>query len=102
MVRDMGRNVYTAIEWFKKAADNGFADAMYNLGVVYHKSREVKDIKLAVYWYQKGARKKKASRVTEEFGTVAWALSVIHVIKSLINEKETKEHFVAFPCVTPF
>jgi hypothetical protein len=45
-----------AAKWYQKAADQGDADAQYNLGVMYDKGRGVlKDYKQAVKWYQKAA-----------------------------------------------
>jgi hypothetical protein len=42
--------------WFRKAADQGIANARYNLGVLYHQGLGVKpDIKQAVAWYKTAA-----------------------------------------------
>jgi TPR repeat protein len=45
-----------AVYWCQKAADQGYAEAQYNLGVSYTFGKGVlKDDKQAVYWYQKAA-----------------------------------------------
>ncbi len=45
-----------AVYWYRKAADQGDADAQYNLGLMYGKGKGVaKDYKQAVYWYRKAA-----------------------------------------------
>lgn len=50
------RNYGRAAFWFRKAADQGVANARYNLGVLYHQGMGVKkDIKEAIRWYQSAA-----------------------------------------------
>ena len=45
-----------AAKWFTKAAEQGDADAQYNLGIMYDNGRGVpKDDKEAVKWYRKSA-----------------------------------------------
>jgi TPR repeat protein len=45
-----------AVYWYQKAADQGLAEAQYNLGVMYVNGKGVlKDYKQAVYWCQKSA-----------------------------------------------
>ena len=45
-----------AVYWYRKAADQGNANAQYNLGVMYENGEGVaKDDKQAVYWYRKAA-----------------------------------------------
>ena len=45
-----------AVEWFRKAAAQGNADAQYNLGVMYSNGQGVKqDYKKAVEWFRKAA-----------------------------------------------
>jgi hypothetical protein len=40
------------VYWYQKAADQGYAKAQYNLGVMYANDKGVlKDAKQAVYWY---------------------------------------------------
>lgn len=51
-------NKQEAVKWFRKAADLGNDDAMWNLGRCYEKGEGVeKNIDQAVYWYKKGAAK---------------------------------------------
>ncbi len=43
--------------WFREAADNGVANAAYNLGVLYHQGLGVeKDLDRAIYWYREAAK----------------------------------------------
>ena len=45
-----------AVEWWRKAADQGHAAAQYKLGVAYYFGRGVeKDDKQAVEWFRKAA-----------------------------------------------
>ncbi len=45
-----------ALVWFKLAAEQGFANAQYNLGVMYDQGQGVaQDYKEAVRWYRKAA-----------------------------------------------
>ena len=45
-----------AVEWYRKAADQGDATAQFNLGVMYDNGQGVsKDERLAVEWYRKAA-----------------------------------------------
>src|SRR5207245_1373088 len=45
-----------AVEWYRKAAEQGYAAAQFNLGVSYAKGAGIaKDEKLAVEWYRKAA-----------------------------------------------
>ena len=45
-----------AAVWLEKAAAQGFADAQYNLGVLYEKGKGVaQDFKTAAAWYAKAA-----------------------------------------------
>jgi formylglycine-generating enzyme required for sulfatase activity len=44
------------MEWYRKAADHGLADAQYNVGVLYDGASGVpRDIEQAKIWYQKAA-----------------------------------------------
>ncbi|WP_425537024.1 tetratricopeptide repeat protein, partial [Klebsiella pneumoniae] len=46
----------TAVEWLRKAADQGDATAQYYLGVAYATGKGVKqNNQAAVQWYQKAA-----------------------------------------------
>ncbi len=47
-----------AVYWYRKAAEQGLADAMNNLGVCYYNGKGVRqDYAQAVYWYRKAAKK---------------------------------------------
>ena len=47
-----------AFEWFKKAAEQGYAKAQNSLGVMYSEGQGVtQDDKVAFMWYQKGQNK---------------------------------------------
>ena len=51
-----------ALVWFKLAAEQGFANAQYNLGVMYDQGQGVaQDYKEAVRWYRKAAEQGHAS-----------------------------------------
>ena len=44
------------MQWYRKAAEQGFAQAQYNLGVMYENGRGVRqDYIQAVQWYRKAA-----------------------------------------------
>ena len=45
-----------AVQWYRKAADQGYAVAQYNLGLVYaYSSGAPQDYALAAQWYRKAA-----------------------------------------------
>ena len=45
-----------AVKWYRKAAEQGYASAQYNLGNIYGNGRGVKqDYVEAVKWYRKAA-----------------------------------------------
>lgn len=51
------QNFEKAAQWFREAADNGVANAAYNLGVLYHQGLGVdKDLDRALYWYRNAAK----------------------------------------------
>lgn len=64
---DLGKNYYygrngleldytEAVHWFQKSAEQGFANAQYNLGVCYRRGRGViRDEDEAIKWYLKAA-----------------------------------------------
>jgi len=53
----VSRDYRQAAEWFSKAAEQGHADAQYNLGELYNKGRGVKrDKKIAQKWYKAAAK----------------------------------------------
>ena len=44
------------MQWYRKAAEQGVAEAQYNLGVMYDNGRGVRqDDAQAVHWYRKAA-----------------------------------------------
>lgn len=50
------KNNIEALKWFKKAAEQGYADAQYNLGYCYLTGQGVsQDYSKAVMWYRKAA-----------------------------------------------
>ncbi|MEM7679751.1 MAG: peptidoglycan-binding protein [Pseudomonadota bacterium] len=50
------QNYKRAITWFERAADQGIANAGYNLGVLYHQGLGVQsDLDEAILWYKKAA-----------------------------------------------
>jgi uncharacterized protein len=50
------KNEKEAVYWYRKAADQGYAEAQWHLGVAYHGGEGVlKDHKEAVKWYRKAA-----------------------------------------------
>lgn len=52
----VGQDYSKAVEWYKKAAEQGYADAQYNLGVMYRDGNGVRqDYSKAVEWYKKAA-----------------------------------------------
>jgi TPR repeat protein len=52
--RGVKRNYATAIEWFTKAANAGYASGQFYLGDMFEKGRGVKrDKRTAVNWYKK-------------------------------------------------
>ena len=51
-----------AVEWYKKAAEQGYASAQFNLAVCYENGTGVeKDEQEAVEWYKKAAEQGYAS-----------------------------------------
>ena len=43
-----------AMHWFKKSAEQGNAEAQYNLGVMYYTGKDTpKDYKQAMHWFKK-------------------------------------------------
>ena len=56
------KDLDNAIEWWKKAAEKGYAEAEYKLGVCYHFGFGIKKShKLARYWYEKAANQQHKS-----------------------------------------
>ena len=51
------RDYARAAFWFRKAADQGIANARYNLGVLYHQGLGVKpNMNEAIYWYNQASK----------------------------------------------
>lgn len=51
------QNFDKAAQWFREAADQGIANASYNLGVLYHQGLGVdRDLDRALYWYREAAK----------------------------------------------
>ena len=45
-----------ALVWYRKAADQGYANAQFNLGTMYHQGNSVpQSYKEALVWYRKAA-----------------------------------------------
>ena len=52
----MPQDYAAAVSWYRKAADQGNADAQYNLGVMYDQGQGVpQDYAAAVSWFRKAA-----------------------------------------------
>ena len=58
-----GKGDYAAaVSWYRKAAEQGYADAQFNLGVMYAKGAGVpQDYAMALPWYRKAADQGVAS-----------------------------------------
>ncbi len=55
---DKGKFYENALKWYRKAADKGYVNAMFNLGVFYQNGEFVKkDVDQALKWYRKAADK---------------------------------------------
>jgi TPR repeat protein len=60
--RGVTQDYKQAVYWYTKAAEQGFAAAQYNLGVMYANGQGViQDDKQAVNWYKKAAEQGYAS-----------------------------------------
>jgi len=54
--RGVTRDYSAAIDWFTKSADQGYAAAQYQLGMMYAKGRGVtQDYSIAASWFEKAA-----------------------------------------------
>ncbi|MBQ7249238.1 MAG: sel1 repeat family protein, partial [Deltaproteobacteria bacterium] len=54
--QDVPKDESQAVEWYRKAAEQGMAVAQYNLGLMYDHGRGVpKDEGQAMEWYRKAA-----------------------------------------------
>ncbi len=53
----VSQNFERAAFWFREAAENGIANARYNLGVLYHQGLGIdRDLGRALYWYREAAK----------------------------------------------
>ncbi len=56
------KNNLVKLDRYQKSAEQGDANAQFNLGIMYDKGKDVlQDYKKAVYWYQKSAKQGNAS-----------------------------------------
>jgi TPR repeat protein len=63
-----------AVQWYKKAAEKGYARAEYNLGVMFEHGKGVEqDYEKAVQWYMKAEEKGYASA----YNGLAWTLHLM-------------------------
>jgi TPR repeat protein len=65
------QNHQEALKWFRKGAEQGFALAQYNLGVMYHNGQGVaQNHEEAVKWYRKAAEQgyADAQKALKELG----------------------------------
>ena len=54
--RDVSQDYEQAVYWCRQAAEQGHADAQYNLGYYYREGYGVsQDLEQAIYWYSKSA-----------------------------------------------
>ncbi|MEZ8274090.1 tetratricopeptide repeat protein, partial [Vibrio splendidus] len=54
--RGVSQDDKEAVSWYRKAAEQGYARAQNNLGIMYDEGRGVSQgDKEAVYWYRKAA-----------------------------------------------
>ena len=64
------KDMLEAIEWYRKAADQGDADAQYNIGLCYANGDGLEeDMTMAMEWYRKAAKRgnAEAQRAIEEW-----------------------------------
>ena len=56
---DVRQDYAEAVKWYRKAAEQGFAEAQYNLGVMYAKGEGVRqNYKIAKKWFGKACDNK--------------------------------------------
>ncbi len=54
--KGVGQDYKEAVSWYRKSANQGYAKAQYNLGLMYAEGKGVgQDYKEAVSWYRKAA-----------------------------------------------
>ena len=52
----VAQNYVEAVRWYRKAVEQGYASAQYNLGVMYYNVKGVvQDYAEAIKWWQKAA-----------------------------------------------
>ena len=67
-----------AVKWYRKAAEQGYAAAQYNLGVMYYNGQGVpQDDAEAVKWYRKAAEQGLADAQTNLGGMYYFGQGVI-------------------------
>ena len=60
--RGVDNNYSTALEWYRKAAEQGHANAQHNLGLMYENGYGVdKNLSTAVEWYRKAVEQGHAN-----------------------------------------
>ncbi|MDR0537273.1 MAG: trypsin-like peptidase domain-containing protein [Tannerellaceae bacterium] len=92
-----------AVYWFRKAAEQDYADAQYYLGVCYHYGKGInQNIEQAEYWYRKAAYHgqedaqkalvlfEKGEDINQDFNTVK--------TKARKNVKKNKKKRIIFDC----
>ncbi|MNI90771.1 Localization factor PodJL [compost metagenome] len=58
--RGIAKDEQQAVIWYRKAAEQGFADAQFLLGLYYELGKGVtKNDQQAVYWYRQAAKQGK-------------------------------------------
>ena len=64
------QNIYTAVKWYEKAAENNHAKSQYKAGKAYDEGRgAIRDIAEALYWYEKATEQghKRAKQMISTF-----------------------------------
>ena len=52
----MKKDIEEAVKWWQKAAEQGYAEAQYNMGICYYSGTGItRDYTEAVKWYRKAA-----------------------------------------------
>ena len=63
--RGVPQNDKTAAQWYRRAAEQGNAEAQFNLGLMYFNGRGVaQDYKVAAQWYRRAAEQGHAEGQT--------------------------------------
>lgn len=62
----MAKDLQQAVYWYKKAANQGYANAQYNLGALYANGDGVaKDVNQARFWWNKAANQTSDTRAQQ-------------------------------------